>query len=100
MLKLTYRPGLSREMSCGSALTGVSGFPAAASLQTGSSTGFSVQLLCFFFLTPACHAVAQQSVGGTPETCLPRRLVPSKPLAKSEAQQSIGGTPEIFNDTS
>jgi len=25
-------------------------------------------ILCFFFLTPACHAVAQQSVGGTPET--------------------------------
>ena len=29
---------------------------------------FRFQLLCFFFLTPACHAVAQQSVGGTPET--------------------------------
>jgi len=27
-------------------------------------------------------------------TCLPRRLVPAKPLAKSEAQQSVGGTSE------
>ena len=26
------------------------------------------QILCLFFLTPACHAEAQQSVGGTPET--------------------------------
>ena len=28
--------------------------------------------LCFFFLTPACHAVAQQSVGGTPDHCFLR----------------------------
>jgi hypothetical protein len=32
-----------------------------------------------------------------PDTCLPRRFVPSKPLAKSEAQESVGGTPETKN---
>jgi hypothetical protein len=32
-----------------------------------------------------------------PDTCLPRRLVTSKPLAKSEAQQSVGGTPDTKN---
>jgi hypothetical protein len=45
---------------------------------------FDVQ--CSFFLIP-------------PDTCLPRRLVPSKSrfsVTKSEAQQSAGGTPELY----
>ena len=35
-----------------------------------NDSGFSVQISAFLFssLTPACHAVAQQSIGGTPET--------------------------------
>ena len=40
---------------------------------TGPSTApvaliYVVSASMFLFLTPACHAVARQSVGGTPET--------------------------------